>query len=84
MPILKLVAAATVLAFSISAATACDDYAEEMAMASAQAAKVAQSPIPQLGPTVQAAGPASSPSEPASVASVQTQTIETSTATLQR
>ena len=54
-----ILAAAAVLVLSAHAATACDDYADEMAMAEAQrAAKLAQTPMPQQGPSAQTAAPA--------------------------
>ena len=65
-----LTVAAAVLALSLSAAAACDDYADEMALAEAmQASKLAQSASAQPAPGMQAASPAS---EPTSVAAAET------------
>jgi hypothetical protein len=60
----KFVAAAAVLLLSISGATACDDYPEEMALAAAQrAAELAKSAAAQQAPAAQLGAPA--PSQPA-------------------
>ena len=73
MAILKGLAAAVVLALSISGATACDDYEDQMALAAAiDAAKLAQAATPQPAPTAQVASPASSSSQPTDVAAVET------------
>jgi hypothetical protein len=71
MTALKCLTAATaMLAVSISAAAACDDYEEEMALAEAvQASKVAESAAPQPAPGAQATSPASGPT---SVAAAET------------
>jgi hypothetical protein len=76
----------------VSAATACDDFAEEMAMAEARATKLAQSPIPQRAeeqPSAQIATPIPSPSQSMSPAATEpmpapTQTTENSAGTLRR
>ena len=65
-----LTVAAAVLALSISAAAACDDYADEMALAEAvQASKLAQPASAQPAPGAQATSPASGPT---SVAAAET------------
>ena len=66
-----LTAAAATLALSISAATACDDFDDEMALAEAvQASKLAQPASAQPAPGVQTA--TSPASEPTSVAAAET------------
>ena len=60
----KFVAVAAVLLLSISGATACDDYPEEMALAAAQrAAEMAKAATAQQAPAAQLDTPA--PSQPA-------------------
>jgi hypothetical protein len=72
MTALKYLAAAAVLALSAHAATACDDYADEMAMAEAkaaqQAAKVVQAPQPAPSVAAPATGVASVEPKPAETA----------------
>ena len=63
MAMQKCVTAAAVLLLSISGATACDDYPEEMAMATAQReADLAKSAAAQQDPAAQVARP--TPSQP--------------------
>ena len=73
-----LTAATAMLALSISAAAACDDFDDEMALADAMKAKLAETASAQPAPGVQTATPA----EPTSVAAAETKLpADTSTAT---
>jgi len=67
MAILKGLATAAMLALSTSAATACDDFDEEMALAAARAARLAGLQVPQPAPGAEVAAPApdASPTTPA-------------------
>ena len=67
-----LTAAAAALVLSISAAAACDDYADEMALAEAMKdSKLAQSTAAQPAPATQASTSAAAQIEPTSVAAVE-------------
>ena len=81
-----LTAAVAALALSISAAAACDDYDDEMAVAEAvNALKLAQSAIPQQAPSVQTASPTSTQAEPTSVAAADAKpATETPTGTVRQ
>jgi hypothetical protein len=72
MAINKGLAAAALLALSMSGANACDDFADEMALAAAQqAAKAAQTAAVEPAAGAKVAAPALGQSEPAtSVATV--------------
>jgi hypothetical protein len=66
-----LTGAAAILVLSISAAVACDDYAEEMAVAEAmKASQQAQTADAQQAHGTQTAAPASVATEPTSVAAI--------------
>ena len=73
MRVLKcLTAAAAALALSISAAAACDDYADEMALAEAMKdSKLAQSTAAEPAFSTQASTAASAQAKPTSVAAVE-------------
>ena len=72
MPNLKCATAAAVLLLSISGASACDDYADELAMAEAQsAAKLAQSATSPPPPTAQVATPATGQPQPTGLAATE-------------
>ena len=80
-----LTAAAAALALSISAAAACDDYAEEMALAEAMKdSKLAQSTAAQPAPGAQASTPASTPAEPTNVAAAEAKPASDASATTAR
>jgi hypothetical protein len=73
-----LTVASAMLALSMSAATACDDYEEEMALAEAmKASKLAQTTEQPSPSSTQATAP--SPAEPTSVAAVAAPDPNTST-----
>jgi hypothetical protein len=85
MTVLKfLTAAATALALSISAAVACDDYEEELALAEAiKASKLAQATEQSAPPSAQAAAP-SPPGEQTNIAAAEAPKGETPLGTLRQ
>ena len=67
----KCLTAAAVLALSLSAASACDDYAEEMAMIMAQRAVAEAQAAAQQEPAAQAAAETQTASLPQGAASIE-------------
>jgi hypothetical protein len=66
MAMVRYAAAAGILALSVHAATACDDYMDEMAVAEArQAVTQAQAPVPTKAPGPLSAAPAPAETPPA-------------------
>jgi hypothetical protein len=91
MGVVKGVAAAALLLLSMSPAVGCDDFDDDKALtAAADAAKLAQAPIPQQAPGAEAlAAPAPGQSAPAAVTAVEptpapTQTTENSAGSVRR